>query len=97
MTDKNSRIQVTEMVMQLVSEKFAADGSGHGIDHIMRVYRMAVRIAEEESCDTFIVSIAALLHDVGRVCLTTWASHNIAKDKQEKKAKRSDVENVNLA
>ena len=76
MTDKNSSIQVTEMVMQRVREKFAADGSGHGIDHIMRVYRMAVRIAEEESCDTFIVSLAALLHDVGDHKLTASGNEN---------------------
>ncbi len=76
MTDSDARLQITETVMQRVRERFAEDGSGHGIDHIMRVYRMAVRIAEEEYCDTFIVALAALLHDVGDHKLTAGGNEN---------------------
>ena len=76
MTDTNPGMQITGKVMQRVRERFAVDGSGHGIDHIMRVYRMAVRIAEEESCDTFIVALAALLHDVGDHKLTASGNEN---------------------
>ena len=38
----------------------------HGWEHVYRVYHLSLRIAEQENADSFIVGMAALLHDVGR-------------------------------
>lgn len=56
---------VIEKLIDRIRQSFPDDGSGHGIDHIQRVYRLALTIAAEEKADLFIVSLAALLHDVG--------------------------------
>lgn len=39
------------------------DRTGHGMDHINRVVKLAGQIAETEKCDHFIVLAAAYLHD----------------------------------
>jgi uncharacterized protein len=38
----------------------------HGWEHVYRVYHLSLRIAEQEHADSFIVGMAALLHDLGR-------------------------------
>ena len=39
--------------------------SGHGMDHSMRVYNLALKIAEDEEIDSDVLQAAALLHDIG--------------------------------
>ena len=38
----------------------------HGWEHVYRVYHLSLRIAEQEQANSFIVGMAALLHDLGR-------------------------------
>ncbi|MGD1996089.1 MAG: HD domain-containing protein [Anaerolineae bacterium] len=42
-------------------------GSSHDFDHVLRVVRLAERIARAEGGDLEVVRAAALLHDLGRV------------------------------
>ena len=41
-----------------------SESPGHDWWHVYRVWKMAERIAKEESADTFVVKLAALLHDI---------------------------------
>ncbi len=42
------------------------DDLAHGWEHVQRVYHLAMRLAEQEQANSFIVGMAALLHDLGR-------------------------------
>lgn len=61
---------MTESVIKFVKGIFAYDCSGHDYHHTMRVYRLAMQIAEQENVDMLIVQLAALLHDVDDVKLS---------------------------
>lgn len=58
----NNRIITT--TADHIRQKFAGEGSGHDWWHIFRVWKTATRIGEEEGADTFVVQLAALLHDI---------------------------------
>ena len=53
-----------EDVKKLVYEVLCKDDSGHGYDHVERVYNLAVKFAKKEQADVDVVALIALLHDV---------------------------------
>ena len=55
--------QLTQEAIEYIRNLFRDNTDGHGFDHSLRVWRSAMMIAEGESCDPRIVSLAALLHD----------------------------------
>ncbi len=57
-------MNVVETLTHYVKKLFASDATGHDFYHTLRVYRMAMKIAEEETCDKEIILFASLLHDV---------------------------------
>ena len=56
--------------IEFVRNTFKDDYSGHDYFHTLRVYKMAMRIAEQENADLMIVQLAALLHDVDDIKLS---------------------------
>jgi len=60
-----NKVKIIERIAEKVKKDLENEGSGHDWWHVYRVWNMARRIAKEESADTFIVELAALLHDIG--------------------------------
>ena len=53
-----------ELVRSLVEKLLSEDKSGHGMEHVNRVYNLAMKFAQKETCDSDLVALGALLHDV---------------------------------
>lgn len=51
-------------VTQDVKALLAKDTSGHGIEHVERVLKLALKFSENERADREVVTLATLLHDV---------------------------------
>ena len=56
--------EVITKTAEMIKNKFLNEGSGHDWWHIWRVWQIAKRISIEESADSFVVELGALLHDV---------------------------------
>ncbi|WP_213421392.1 HD domain-containing protein [Bhargavaea massiliensis] len=52
-----------EAALKRITRLFGEDATGHDVHHTLRVYRMAMRIAESEGADRELVGLAAMLHD----------------------------------
>ncbi|WP_294385428.1 HD domain-containing protein [uncultured Clostridium sp.] len=59
----NKKLMI-EKTKEFVKEKLYGEGSGHDWFHIERVYNLSRYLAEKENADSFIVEMAALLHDI---------------------------------
>jgi uncharacterized protein len=59
-----SREEVIGKTGELVRSKLDEESTGHDWWHVERVRATALRIAEHERADVFVVELAALLHDV---------------------------------
>lgn len=56
--------EIIARVSDYVKSRFKGDSSGHDWEHIFRVWKLSLKIAEEEKADLFVVQLAALLHDI---------------------------------
>ena len=61
---KNTDNKVLQKALDYAKKTFENDFGGHDFFHTLRVYNMAMKIAQKESADLTIVGLSALLHDV---------------------------------
>ncbi len=57
--------EIVKQIAGVVRERQEGEGSGHDWTHTSRVWNLALLIANAEGGDTYAVSLAALLHDIG--------------------------------
>lgn len=58
------RLRMIEEVKHRVFELLNKDNSGHGMDHINRVFKLSIKFAQKEQADEMVVSLISLLHEV---------------------------------
>ena len=56
--------QIIDKTVDFVKEKLQGAEAGHDWYHIERVWKLSKKIAAKESCDSEIVELGALLHDI---------------------------------
>ena len=56
--------EIIQKTAEYIKQEFSDDSSGHDWWHIYRVWKNAITICEHEMADSFIVQLAALLHDL---------------------------------
>jgi len=68
--------QVLSKVYKEMQQRYIGfDDLAHDWEHIKRVYQLALRIAEQENADAFIVGMAASMHDIGHLSSDTSLHH----------------------
>ncbi len=60
----SNRQSIIDQTQDYVKKTLEGEGSGHDWWHVYRVWKMAQHIVKEEGADSFIVELAALLHDI---------------------------------
>ena len=75
--DANSfESQALSKIYSEVQQRYVGfDDLAHSWEHILRVYQLALNIAERESADPFVVGMAALLHDIGHLSTNKTLHH----------------------
>lgn len=56
-----------EKIKPIVMKMFDKESSGHDIDHLERVTKIALYLQEREGGDRIIIGISAFLHDIHRI------------------------------
>ncbi len=69
--------QILRNTYREMQRRFAdLNDPAHGWEHVKRVYKLALYIAQQEGADCFIVGMAALMHDLGRLAPQERGTHH---------------------
>ncbi len=60
----NNKMALIENTIEFVKQQLKDAEGGHDWFHIERVYKNALLIAKDETCDVMVVQLGALLHDI---------------------------------
>ncbi len=72
----NNELQVLSAVYADMRQRYVGfNDLAHGWEHIQRVYKLGLFIAEQENAHTFIVGMAALMHDIGHLSFENSKHH----------------------
>lgn len=55
-----------EAILKWVQREMTPSLNSHGWDHVKRVHGLCIKIGKREKADLMVLSLAALLHDIGR-------------------------------
>jgi uncharacterized protein len=88
-------MSIIDTAILFVKEKLQNAEGGHDWFHTERVYKNALLIAEEETCDLIVVKLAALLHDIADSKFHPDASGG--DEEMGPKTARTFLENQNLS
>ena len=92
-----SNNSIIDNAKKYIEEIFRGKADGHGVDHTLRVYHNALSIAGHyEDCDTELVSLAALLHDVDDYKLFQTENNANARNFLEKQGLNKDKDRHDL-
>ena len=72
------------IIIDQIKDVFEGDFSGHDYWHSVRVYKNALKIAKEMNCDTEVIALVALLHDVDDAKLFDTKNYETAKNIMKK-------------
>ena len=86
--------KLIQKALDFARKTFENDFGGHDFFHTLRVYNMAMKIAEKEGADLTIVGLSALLHDVDDRKLSPATSKN--KDNAVIFLTENDVDNMTI-
>lgn len=88
--------QLIEKAQKYIRELFRGNSGGHDANHSLRVYSLAMRIADTQpECDRTVVALAALLHDADDYKLfNTTDNANARAFLQENGIKTDTVERI---